>query len=586
MKLKKFFWKNLLSLWLVFILIFFLIFIFTSQRWRESEKRSQINELTELALAMTVETKSDGQLEEAQWQQVLATQARISRVRVTLIDPRGKVIFDTEKEAKEMESHRYRPEIEQALGGQIGWAIRYSDTLGEKMLYVAVPIKKDSTITGICRVSRYFDLAILPYKLLRKNLLIDLSLFILLALILSYFILKNIWRPLEDLAEALGQAREGKNELALRRSFVVNLNPLREPIIDLISKNQEQAALLEEDQELIQQLINSSQEGWLLLDRTGKIILANSVFRKMFPEAGEGQQFYWQALRCSELNQLFEQSQAAKKPVEGELEKDGRIFSCLATFLPLKQRYLIKFFDITETRGLAQIKKEFVANLAHELKTPLTAIKGFLEALEEENLCPEGKNYLAIIERNLDRLTRLVEDLARLSELEEKGLKMEKEPVDLVEIINSVAKAYQKPIREKGLYLKIEAETLPVIMADPIQMEQMAVNLIENAIRYTEKGGLTISLKEKDKGICLKFSDTGIGIPEEHLPRIFERFYVVDKSRSRKTGGTGLGLSIVKHIVLAHGGRIEVNSAPGVGTTFTVWLPLSRENSQRPDNKL
>jgi len=233
----------------------------------------------------------------------------------------------------------------------------------------------------------------------------------------------------------------------------------------------------------------------------------------------------------------------------------------------------LRLAEITELVDLARKKQEFQANLIHELKTPLTAVSGFIEALEEEQLSPEGKNYLAILKRNTGRLNRLVEDLARLSELEEKGEKLEKEPVNLAGIVQSAVKIYGPLAARKGLALKIEQEPLTTIEADPFLLEQLVINLIDNAIRYTEQGGVTISLRNKNQGVELEVADTGLGLAEEQLPRIFERFYVVDKSRSRKTGGTGLGLAIVKHIVLLHQGTIKVRSAPGAGTAFTVWLP-------------
>jgi len=580
MKLKKFFWKNLVALWIIFILSFLFIFIFTSQQYRKTEIKNQVNELTELALAVAVELKPYDQLIESNRQQMLATQARISRVRITLIDFSGKVIFDTEREAEKLESHRYRPEIDQALRGELGWSIRYSDTLGKRMLYVAVPLKKDSEIIGVCRVSRFLELAVLPYQKVRNHLLSGMILFISLILVICFFLLKSLWQPLEDLATLLARVDEGKPALMIRKSLLNNLNPLVEYLNHLVSKSQEVSELLTQEREIWQKLIEASEEGWLLLDQAGRVIMTNERVKKLFPEVREGEQFYWQAIRCPELNQILESSYKSAGPIAGELEKEGRIFSCSASWLPLNQRYLIRLCDITEVKELGQIKKEFVANVVHELKTPLTAIKGFLETLEEEILSQEGQSYMAIIKRNTERLIRLVEDLSRLSELEEKGPELQKEEVDLVEIINSAAKVYQKQAQEKGLYIKIEAGTLPPILADPIQMEQLVVNLIDNALRYTEKGGLSIKAEKKDEGISLIFKDTGIGIPEEHLPRIFERFYVVDRSRSRKTGGTGLGLAIVKHIVLAHGGKIEVSSAPGVGTTFSLWLPLSRKNSQ------
>lgn len=580
MRMKKFFLRMLVASGTVIFIICSLLGIFTIRQLRTTEINNQISQLTELALAMTVEIRPYDQMDDSRLEQILTTQARISRVRVTLIDPLGKVIFDTEKKAGELESHRYRPEIDRALAGEVGWIVRYSDTLRKKMLYVAVPVRKNAQVTGVCRVSRFLDLAVHSYEQTRNRLLIGFALFILLGWGLPYLLLRKLLKPLEDLSLVVDQAAEGDTGLPVRTSLMAVLGPLVAGINRLISRNQELAESLKEDKEIFQTLIDSTEEGWLLVDPAGKIIMANQSLRRMFPEIGLGSEFYWQTLRCPELNELFERAHKSEKPIEGQFEKDGRTFSCLASWLPLRQRFLLRFSDITETKELAERKKEFVANLAHELKTPLTAIKGFLETLENENLSQEGKNYLKIIQRNTGRLVRLVEDLSRLSELEEKGPQLKKEAVNLADMVRTVVKAYFQPATEKGLYLKVEAEPIPEIYADAFQMEQLILNLVDNAIRYTEKGGVTVRLENKDNGVLLSVSDTGIGIPEEHLPRIFERFYVVDKSRSRKTGGTGLGLSIVKHIVLAHQGKIEVRSAPGFGTTFSVWLPPGSADSQ------
>jgi two-component system phosphate regulon sensor histidine kinase PhoR len=223
---------------------------------------------------------------------------------------------------------------------------------------------------------------------------------------------------------------------------------------------------------------------------------------------------------------------------------------------------------------LERMKKDFVVSVTHELRTPLTAIKGFVETMEEE-ADKEKQNYLRIIKRNTDRLVRIVNDLLSLSEMEEKGVLVEREEVNLKESVENILKIFEHEAKEKKLYLKLHAdEKLPLIHADSFRLEQTFINLIENALKYTEKGGVTIVLKTKDKEAVIEVRDTGIGISAEHLPRIFERFYTVDKAHSRRLGGTGLGLSIVKHIVLLHGGTIEVKSDLGLGTTFTVTLPL------------
>lgn len=513
-------------------------------------------------------------------EKMLFTQARISRTRVTLIDTSGRVSYDSEGRAEEMESHRYRPEITAALGGEVFSTVRYSDTLGRKMLYVAVPVRKQDEVTAVCRVSRPLRLAVGPYLEARNRLVITLLILFIFGGLVLFLLVRTIHRPLDQISAALARAAAGAERVALGPFLVSRLEPLAADLNILLDKMGELSETVKSDREVFRTFIDSSDEGWLLVDQNGRIILMNRSLQEMFPEISPDSEFFWQSLRRPELHELVNRARQSAGPVECQLEKGGRTYSCLSGWLPGRQNFLLKFRDITETRELNLRKKEFVANLAHELKTPLTAISGFLETLEEEKLSPEGRGYLDIIKRNTDRLVRLVEDLSRLSELEEKGLELEKSPLDLAAVVRGVVEAYQKEAGKKGLYLKVELEPLPLIAADAFQIEQLVINLVDNAIRYTEKGGVVVALKPEAGGVLLSVTDTGIGIPEEHLPRIFERFYVVDKSRSRRTGGTGLGLSIVKHIVLAHGGKIEVKSAPGFGSTFTVWLPALATDSQ------
>ncbi|MCD6155495.1 MAG: PAS domain-containing sensor histidine kinase, partial [Candidatus Atribacteria bacterium] len=213
-----------------------------------------------------------------------------------------------------------------------------------------------------------------------------------------------------------------------------------------------------------------------------------------------------------------------------------------------------------------------VVNVSHELRTPLTAIKGYVETLEEE-IEGDSKRYLDIIKRHTERLINIVADLLLLSELEEKGLTQIKEEVNLEKVVKDVFKIFDQKAKEKGLKLNLICEGNPVVEGDAFKLEQMFINLIDNAIKYTERGEVLVYLKQTDEEVIVKVKDTGIGIPKEHLDRIFERFYVVDKSRSKKLGGTGLGLSIVKHIVLLHNGKIDVKSSPGEGTEFIITFP-------------
>ncbi|HDN97657.1 MAG TPA: PAS domain-containing sensor histidine kinase, partial [bacterium] len=314
------------------------------------------------------------------------------------------------------------------------------------------------------------------------------------------------------------------------------------------------------------------EEGLLVLDKKGKIILFNDSFKKIVQVNPEGK-FWWEVLRNPAIGQLIEKAKEEKRISSQELELNEKVFLCSFVFIPSKEELIIVLHDITEFKKLEKIKKDFVVNVSHELRTPLTAIKGYVETLEDE-IKGSSKHYLDIIKKHTERLINIVSDLLLLSELEEKGLTQIKENVDLKEIADNVCKIFEQRAKEKGLELKLVCERDSIVIkGDPFKLEQMFINLIDNAVKYTEKGEVNVLLKQNDKEVIVKVKDTGIGIPKEHLDRIFERFYVVDKSRSKKLGGTGLGLSIVKHIVLLHNGKIDVKSTPGKGTEFTITFP-------------
>jgi two-component system phosphate regulon sensor histidine kinase PhoR len=248
---------------------------------------------------------------------------------------------------------------------------------------------------------------------------------------------------------------------------------------------------------------------------------------------------------------------------------------CSVTPLGRGEGIVSIFYDITEIKNIERVKKDFVTNVSHEIRTPLTAIKGYAETLRKEVETAPGKKYLEIIERNADRLINIVGDLLLLSSLEEKAA-LELEDIDLKVLLENIIKIFDQKLKDKQLSLVINAkEDLPLIKADFFKLEQLLVNLLDNAVKYTDLGEITVSVDVQDKRARIQVKDTGIGIPRDDIPRIFERFYVVDKSRSRKSGGTGLGLSIVKHIVLLHHGTINIESALGKGTSVTVDLPIN-----------
>jgi two-component system phosphate regulon sensor histidine kinase PhoR len=319
----------------------------------------------------------------------------------------------------------------------------------------------------------------------------------------------------------------------------------------------------------------SIQEGFAVLDDKGRIILSNESFKEIAQTKLVDGKLYWEVIRDVKFGELVKKVRENKRNLSEELELNGKFYLSSATFLALRDQIVIVFSDITETKNMEKIKRDFVVNVSHELRTPLTAIKGFAETLEEE-VGENAKTYAEVIKRNTDRLINIVQDLLLLSELEEKGSKLESDDVNLKHLADNVIRIFKSRLAEKGLDFQLRVEDgLPVLKGDSFKLEQMLINLLDNAIKYTEKGKIVLALKQKDETVEIIIEDTGIGIPQEHLARIFERFYVVDKSRSKKFGGTGLGLSIVKHIVLSHKGTIAVESSLAKGTTFTISLPIN-----------
>jgi len=245
---------------------------------------------------------------------------------------------------------------------------------------------------------------------------------------------------------------------------------------------------------------------------------------------------------------------------------------------PKSQMALIGFFhDVTEEKRVEAIKRDFVANVSHELRTPLASIKGYAETLLDGALDDKKtlKNFLTIIDRHANRMTALIEDLLTLSMLESHQMPMSFEPLDIKGLINSIIQGFEKQAKDKGIKLITDiGKEIPKIPADKDRLEQVIVNLVDNAIKYTNNGTVKIFVRKSDNMLQIDVEDTGIGIPEKDIPRIFERFYRVDKGRSRELGGTGLGLAIVKHIIQGHNGKIWVKSELGKGSVFSFSLPL------------
>ncbi len=337
----------------------------------------------------------------------------------------------------------------------------------------------------------------------------------------------------------------------------------------------------------LQAVLTAMNEGVVVISAEGRVVLVNNALKDMLNIKGDCTgKAYWEVLREVKLVELIENVMQNRRPEKEEItflypRERNYMVNALPLNLPAGGIILV-LFDITEFKRLEQIKADLVANVSHELRTPLTAIKGYIETLENENTSREERNhFLSIVKRNTERLINIVSDLLVLSEIENRNSlfrddpKQDFEDIDVGEIVFSSLEAVKNNALDKRLNTVLDIEeSLPPLKGNRFLLEQMIINLMDNAVKYTPEGG-TIGIRcfKSNSELVLEVFDTGIGIPKEHIPRIFERFYRVDKTRSRKLGGTGLGLSIVKHIVILHGGKIEVQSEEGKGSRFIVTIP-------------
>jgi two-component system phosphate regulon sensor histidine kinase PhoR len=494
------------------------------------------------------------------------------QTRITIIDRDGIVLADSKEDPALMENHRARPEIAEALKGDIGSSVRYSTTVRAEMLYVALPLKSGGESIGVLRVSLFLKDTDRLLNTLRVEMVEIAAIILICSLLATGLFARSLSRPVRMLRKASLQIASGDFNARVILRNRDELKDLAESFNEMTEKMSASFEQLSHQKEELDSIISSLQEGLILVTKQGRITLCNESFRKMVGRREVVGRPYWGVIRDSRFADWIGELTKDQPTFSEELDIGGRIYLCSAAFLKTRESIVVVFHDITKMRHLEEIKKDFVVNVSHELRTPLTAIKGFAETLEEVD--ERNKSYLDVIQRHTDRLINIVGDLLLLSELEEKGVVLELEDVDLKSLAQNILRMFEQRLKEKELDARIEVKGASArIKADPYRLEQLFINLIDNAIKYTEEGGIIISLQQKDDRMVIEIGDSGIGISEEHLPRIFERFYVTDKSRSRTFGGTGLGLSIVKHIVLLHNGSILVRSEPDKGTTFTISLP-------------
>lgn len=513
-------------------------------------------------------------------------------MRITVIDGRGNALGDSHKITRPRESYSDSPEVGEALSGRIGKSRRYSSELESDMYYLAVPVKDGSgnTIAAVRTALPLGSIWGKPASAEKRVVYIG-ALLAAIAALLFFVVTKRTLRPLSGIISISEELAGGNLDVGIPVAGNADEASRITGALDKMARNL--SGLFKElsrEKNQLEAVLGAMSEGVMVISSDGNVIIINKALRNMFNLKEEpGRKPFWEIIRNRELTRLVEGVLEKRAPDSKEifyLYPDERHY--FVNVIPLDspdREIIVVMFDITDFKRLEKIKADFIANVSHELRTPLTAIKGYTETLEEEAYeSPEDReHFLGIIKRHTDRLINIVSDLLVLSEVESRdtsfgdAVDADVEEINVNEVIKSSLEALRSTAAEKGLEVSLSMDKdSSRIKASRFLLEQMFINLIDNAVKYTPEGGkIDIRISSSDGAVLTEIEDNGIGISKEHLPRIFERFYRVDKTRSRNLGGTGLGLSIVKHIVLMHGGKIDVQSEEGAGSKFSINLPYS-----------
>ena len=534
-------------------------------------------------VASYLQTKDDLDSMES-WLKIYSRQ---TNTRVTLIDINGEVVLDSQVDKNTLGNHQDRPEIVEALKGNVGVQKRFSEANQEKLYYVAFPIKDDKVkvirmAMPLNNLTHYLDNMVL-------NIFVASIIGILFATLLGLRFLNMFTKPLADLTQATDKIAKGDFGEQVKVHSDDEIGKLAMSFNSMSLELYQSIHEIKESNSTNKAILKSMVNGVIAVDESTNIMFINKSAQKMFKLVEKdliGKNVI-EALKNHPLGSLFPKSFDVYSGIKGEIELEEpyrvyKVFSSMIKDLERDNHYvgqLMSFIDITQMRQLENMRKDFVANVSHELKTPLTSIQGFIETLKEG--ASEDKalrdRFINIIDIEAGRLKKLIDDILVLSDIEKNFVDHQDELIDFETLIFEVSSMLNQIALKKNIELTYSiSENLPDIRTSKVWFKQLLINLLDNGIKYTpENGKVSLSMHETSEGMTITVKDNGIGISDEHIDRLFERFYRVDKARSKKEGGTGLGLAIVKHIVLALHGDIKVVSQPDKGTTFYIDLPKS-----------
>jgi len=518
--------------------------------------------------------------------------AREVSARVTIVAPDGRVLADSSLSGPELaavENHAARPEVAEALRGATGSAVRHSATVDVDLLYAAVPIRHDGRVIGVARVALPLYGIEEQAQEVARSVALALGLAFAVAVVLSIALSAPLAGPLREMMESAHRFAAGDLSARTRISRQDEIGELAR-ILDR-SADQLQARLneLAGERARTETILSAIDSGLLAVDHRGTVILANHSLRRSLDLPDPLGRHYVEVIRHSEVGRALEAALRTGRPqaLEVRIHHLRRIYALQAGPFPgqegMPHGAVLTFQDVTERRRVDEVRRDFVANASHELRTPLTSIRGFVEALEDGGVedPPTAKRFLERIRAAAERMTALVSDLLELSRLESGERPPTWERVAPEEVVDEVIAALSALAAAKQIEVTTRVDA-PLFETDRDRLRGVLENLVENALKYTPVGGhVSVSARTDDDSVVFEVADDGPGIGAEHLPRLFERFYRVDKARSRELGGTGLGLSIVKHLAESLGGMVSVRSEPGRGSQFTVRFPRARREPAR-----
>lgn len=508
-------------------------------------------------------------------------------LRATIITLDGKVLGDSELNGLalyELENHFRRPEVQDALASGIGESRRYSTTVKKQMLYIAATFGEDKP-QGIIRLSIPLSEIELVSDRLKRLLAVSFLVAFIFALIFSFVASAIISNPLKEISWAARNIASGDFTKNISLSSNDEIGDLTKAFNYMTEQIRLRIEEVTTSKSRLEAVLLSMFEGVMVVDSKGTILLMNQSLKDflLIKEEPMGRKPI-EVLRNVEIQEIIDSTLKLKKGVVSKevslLLPEEKTLLIHAAPVIREERIdgaVLVVHDITELRRLERIRQDFVANVSHELRTPVSSIKGYAETLLEGALKDKenAKDFLQIIYSDSERLAKLIDDILDLSKIESGKLKMDLKSQEIKPLIQRVVSQLKKQAEDKSITINTDIlQDIPKVIIDETMIAQVLLNLLDNAIKYTAEGGsVKISAKEKDKFVEIDISDTGVGIPEKYLPRLFERFYRVDKARSRELGGTGLGLSIVKHIIQAHNGDVSVESILGKGSIFSFTLP-------------